>query len=265
VTGESLSAAATRLHEATGMTAGNGSLTRTAPVALAYLNDPQALVRAAHDVSSLTHHDSEAGEACALWCLAIRHAVLHGTLDGLRLAVPDLPTARARVWSTRLVKAEAGPPSTFDRNGWVVQALQGAWSAITRTPIPARSPERHLQLALEAAVRGGGDTDTVAAIAGGLLGARWGAGAIPEGWIYLLYGWPNMNATDLSTRPSASPALTDSHGAQIDHSNAFCVRRTGPCAGMRLPAATSGLARRRCQRGCRRNCSNHRSQDDESR
>ena len=98
MTGESLSAAATRLHEATGMTAGNGSLMRTAPVALAYLNDPQALVRAAHDVSSLTHHDSEAGEACALWCLAIRHAVLHGTLDGLRLAVPDLPTARARVW-----------------------------------------------------------------------------------------------------------------------------------------------------------------------
>lgn len=33
----------------------------------------------------------------------------------------------------------------------------------------------HLRLSLDAAVRGGGDTDTVAAIAGGLLGAAYGA------------------------------------------------------------------------------------------
>jgi hypothetical protein len=31
-------------------------------------------------------------------------------------------------------------------------------------------------------VRIGNDTDTVAAIAGGLLGARWGASAIPAKW-----------------------------------------------------------------------------------
>ena len=53
---------------------------RTAPVALAYLDDPDALVEAATALSALTHADPEAGEACALWCLAIRHAVLHGTL-----------------------------------------------------------------------------------------------------------------------------------------------------------------------------------------
>lgn len=59
-------AAARALHERTGRTAGNGSLMRTAPVALAFLGDPGAL----------THHDPEAGEACVLWCHAIRHAVL---------------------------------------------------------------------------------------------------------------------------------------------------------------------------------------------
>jgi ADP-ribosyl-[dinitrogen reductase] hydrolase len=198
-TGSSLMTAAARLHEQTGRTAGNGSLMRTAPIALAYLHDPEGLTQAAQMVSSLTHHDPEAGEACAMWCLAIRHAVLYGTFDGLRLAVADLPDDRAAIWSARLTEAEACPPSAFDRNGWVVQAVQGAWSAISRTPVPVENPGRHLQLALEAIVRGGGDTDTVAAIAGGLLGARWGAMAIPDAWTQLVHGWPDMRAGDLET------------------------------------------------------------------
>ena len=113
---------------------------RTAPLALAYLHDPDGLVEAALAVSALTHYDPEAGEACVLWCLAIRHAVLHGTLDGLGLALDWLPADRATVWAHRIAEAEAHPPWHFDRNGWVVQALQGAWSAITRTPDPRRQP-----------------------------------------------------------------------------------------------------------------------------
>jgi ADP-ribosylglycohydrolase len=48
------------LHERTGRTAGNGSLMRTAPVALAYLDDELALVEAARAVSVLTHYDPDA-------------------------------------------------------------------------------------------------------------------------------------------------------------------------------------------------------------
>ena len=70
--------ASAALHERTGRTAGNGSLMRTAPLALAYLDDEAALVEAARAVSELTHYDPEAGDACVLWCLAIRHAVLTG-------------------------------------------------------------------------------------------------------------------------------------------------------------------------------------------
>ena len=186
--GPELAGAAAAVHEQRGISGGNGSLMRTAPLALAYLHDPDGLVEAARAVSALTHYDPEAGEACVLWCLAIRHAVLHGTLDGLGLALDRLPADRATVWAHRIAEAEAHPPWHFDRNGWVVQALQGAWSAITRTPIPDDDPAdgvfaaQHLQLALEAAVRGGNDTDTVAAIAGGLLGARWGASAVPLDW-----------------------------------------------------------------------------------
>lgn len=42
------------LHERTGRSAGNGSLMRTAPVALAYLDDEEGLVAAARSISELT-------------------------------------------------------------------------------------------------------------------------------------------------------------------------------------------------------------------
>jgi ADP-ribosyl-[dinitrogen reductase] hydrolase len=203
VTAASLRRASAVLHERTGRTAGNGSLMRTAPVALAYLHDPDGLVEAATALSTLTHADAEAGEACALWCLAIRHAVLHGTFDGLHEALSWLPAGRREVWAERLRVAEAKPPSFFSHNGWVVEALQGAWSAISRTPVPAQDgraghyPADHLRLALESAVRGGRDTDTVAAIAGALLGARWGASAVPSRWRRILHGWPGLRSRDL--------------------------------------------------------------------
>ena len=54
---------------------------RTSPVALAHLDDPQRLTAAAEAVSALTHTDERAGQACALWSHAIRHAVLEGELD----------------------------------------------------------------------------------------------------------------------------------------------------------------------------------------
>lgn len=196
---DDLRAAAAALHQRTGKTAGNGSLMRTAPVALAYLHDPAGLVEAATQLSALTHADPEAGEACALWCLAIRHAVLHGSFDGVRGALDQLPPARAAVWADRLDVAEANPPSHFSHNGWVVEALQGAWSAIYRTQDAAEAyPAEHLQRALEAAVRGGRDTDTVAAIAGSLLGARWGASAVPAQWRRRLHGWPGLRGRDWS-------------------------------------------------------------------
>lgn len=48
-------------HEVqTGPFFGNGSLMRTAPIALAYLHVPDALVLAAEEISALTHHDHPA-------------------------------------------------------------------------------------------------------------------------------------------------------------------------------------------------------------
>jgi ADP-ribosylglycohydrolase len=190
------------LHNLTGRTAGNGSLMRTAPVALAYLDDEAALVEAARAVSELTHYDPEAGDACVLWCCAIRHAILMGVLDA-RIGLQHIDIDRRDLWATRLDVAEASQPSDFRNNGWVVEALQGALSAIATTPVPQDDPAAgvfradHLRLALDAAVRGGGDTDTVAAIAGGLLGAAYGASAVPAQWRRILHGWPGLATRDL--------------------------------------------------------------------
>lgn len=194
-----LSHASHALHALTRRTAGNGSLMRTAPVALAYLSDPSGLASAAREVSSLTHWDGDAGDACVLWCLAIRRAVLHGAFD-LSGGLDALPEERRTTWAARIASAESSRPRDFPENGWVVHAFQGAWSAITTTKVPDGDPPLHLRLALENAVRGGGDTDTVAAIAGQLLGARWGATAVPMGWTAKLHGWPGMTGDELADR-----------------------------------------------------------------
>jgi ADP-ribosylglycohydrolase len=52
--------------------------------------------------------------------------------------------------------------------------------------------------AVHAAVRAGNDTDTVAAIAGALAGARWGVSGIPAGYLSAVHGWPGYRADDLA-------------------------------------------------------------------
>ena len=181
------------LHAQTGRTAGNGSLMRTAPVALAFLDDPGALAERARAISGLTHADALAGDACVLWCHAIRRAVLDGEMPDLVALAVDLPVERRTQWVDWIAEAERRSPADFAPNGFVVTALQAAWSAI-RHPAGDGPP---VVASLGAAVHAGDDTDTVAAIAGALLGAVHGASALPEEWRALVHGWPGLRADDL--------------------------------------------------------------------
>jgi len=175
------------LHNRTGRTAGNGSLMRTAPVALAHLGDPDAIAAAARAVSALTHHDPVAGEACVLWCLAIELAVRTGRLD-IRTGLGHVDET---YWAPLLTQAETVTPAHYAHsNGWVVAALLAAWSALSRTAT--------LRDALIIAVQGGGDTDTIAAITGALAGAAYGSSTIPFDWRRTLHGWPGLRARDLT-------------------------------------------------------------------
>jgi protein-tyrosine phosphatase len=153
-------------------------------------------VYAARKISDLTHADDDAWQACVLWSVAIRHAITHGEFN-IRAGLNNLQPTKRGQWSRIIDEAEQQPPETFTPNGWVVIAFQAAWSAIFHTPVPEQ-PCRHYADSLATVIRIGHDTDTVAAIAGALLGARWGASAIPAKWRRILHGYPGINAEDLA-------------------------------------------------------------------
>ncbi len=195
------------LHQAANQSGGNGSLMRLAPIPLAYPapEDAPRLTGAVRAISDLTHYESDTGDACVLWAQAIAHAIRTGELD-VRIGFEQIPSDRRGRWLKLIDEAETRYPRDFDRNGWVVQAFQGAWSAIhhTKDADGIEDAPSHLERALLAAVRGGRDADTVAAIAGGLVGAAYGVLAIPTAWREPLHGWPDsgdgaMRGDDLET------------------------------------------------------------------
>ncbi len=192
---ERLARASEDLHAHTGRTAGNGALMRTSIVGLACVADRHATAQAARAVAELTHADPLASDSSVLWSEAIRLAVTEGRLDlaaGLDLVRPT----HVHRWGDWIEEATAADPRQFPNNGYTVTALQAAWAAITSTDRHDASA-MHLQRGLQAAVRAGHDTDTVAAIAGSLLGARYGASAVPSQWRRMVHGWPGLRAHDL--------------------------------------------------------------------
>ena len=195
MTEEGARLAAKEVHGRSGRSGGNGSLMRTGPVALGFLGTGQEeeLVAAAVRVAELTHWESDNGSACALWCLAIRHAILTGDLD-MEGQVRWLPESQRNRWERVIGEAlqPSATPEDFHRNnGWVVAAFQGALAAVAHSAC--------LMDALTGAVRGGGDTDTVAAIAGSLAGAIYGQSALPKDDVALVHGWPDMDAAGLTS------------------------------------------------------------------
>ena len=192
---ERLRTASRALHARTGLTAGNGALMRTSIVGIATPEDREATARAARAVAELTHTDPLAGDSSVLWSEAIRVAVTEGRLD--LLGGLDLVSSEHReAWRTWIKEATGAPAAQFDNNGFTVTALQAAWAAITSTDLGDGSA-LHVQRGLQAAVRAGWDTDTVAAIAGALLGARYGSSAVPSQWRRMVHGWPGLRAHDL--------------------------------------------------------------------
>lgn len=185
--------AASDLHASTGRTAGNGGLMRTAVVGLTDLGDRHHTASAARAVAELTHADPLAGDSCVLWSEAVRLAVVDHRLD-LAAGLDLIPQERRGQWSAWISDATGTDPTRFARNGFTVTALQTAWAAITST---SADDATHLARSLAAAIRAGDDTDTTAAIAGGLLGAYWGASAVPGAWRDKVHGWPGADADHL--------------------------------------------------------------------
>jgi ADP-ribosyl-[dinitrogen reductase] hydrolase len=173
--------AARRHFEAGNRAAGNGSIMRTTPAAIYFARfGTETSAVAAQAISDLTHGDPATGDGCAIF-----HRLVAAALDGrdpldlLPDALSDVPEARRGKWETVLAPGWT-PIAATEPNGAVwptlataVWALRNGWS---------------FEEAMRHVIDVGGDTDTIACVAGGLLGAMQGIQAIPTRWTTPLNG-----------------------------------------------------------------------------
>ncbi len=155
--------------------AGNGALMRAATSAVYFASRGRdATMEAARRIAALTHGDPAAWEGTAIFHELIRVALtgadpLAALPVTLRAVHPD---HRAR-YATALAP-DWHPDLATEFNGAVWPCLGSAVWALRTT--------RSYEDAVRAALDLGGDTDTVAAVTGGLAGAVYGPDAIPERW-----------------------------------------------------------------------------------
>ena len=184
--------AAYAVYRAKGENAPNGGIMRCAPVAIGRRRHPELLVRDTADTCAVSHY-----APASQWSCVIVNAAIAVLLSG---CVPDLQKILAAARADgcpdlAAVAREAGVPTRFLENamrgrlspsdaGWMrgnkgpkghtILTLQaGLWAATT----PLNFEEALVEL-----VNSGGDTDTNGALAGAVLGARYGAAAIPLHW-----------------------------------------------------------------------------------
>lgn len=155
--------------------AGNGSLMRATTSAVWFAPAGRtATMDAARRIAALTHGDRAAWEGTALY-----HELIRAALDGDD-PLAALPAALARLrpdhrerYATVLAD-DWHPDRATEFNGAVWPCLGSAvWALRTTTCY---------EQAVRAAIDLGGDTDTVAAVTGGLAGARYGLDAVPTRW-----------------------------------------------------------------------------------
>ncbi|MFM7292977.1 MAG: ADP-ribosylglycohydrolase family protein [Planctomycetia bacterium] len=208
--------AAERVHQRRGQSAGNGSVMRNTPVALwAAEQSLESLVELAGRQASLTHHDPHNAYGAAIHAAMI-HAGIHGN-DAFSAidAVLDVLPAEAREWWTPLLAAN-WQPDTSKNNGTVWDCLaEAVWAVRTAATF---------EEAIVNAVDLGRDADTVACVAGGIAGARWGVQSIPSRWTTYLNGTvsgPNgETAYDYASLQSLALRLLGKPAAvAIDHGN----------------------------------------------
>lgn len=165
-------------QSAEGSNAGNGSVMRCPPLAVAYAGDTARLARVSRDSSRITHADPR----CTYGCAVLNHTLagLAGEADApladaLEYHAADAP---AELLAALEPVAEGARPQTLSNSGYVVDTLQTA----LHDGLSAESAEE----AVVTTVNRGGDADTIGAVAGAVAGARFGGEAFPDRWTQAL-------------------------------------------------------------------------------
>ena len=162
---------------------GNGSLMRVLPLALWHSGPDTGLIRDAFAQSGPTHRHVRSQLCCALYCLWARR-ILQGVdnawdaaVEAVRSEFRDDAMVRRELEGEILERIGAG--GSVRGSGYVVESLNAALWA-----------NRHdsFEDVVKFAVMLGDDTDTTAAIAGGIAGLKWGGVSIPDRWRSRLRG-----------------------------------------------------------------------------
>ena len=164
------------------MAAGNGAAMRIAP--LAFCLNPQELAQRLiiRDICRITHHNEEAYTGALAVLLAIRAAFV-GSWDGrpnlLGLIIPQLPDSSVRDRLVALDQIEhrislGEVASQFGCSGYVVESVPLALLGAQRIR------ELEFRGLIERIIEAGGDTDTIASMAGQICGALLGKENLPR-------------------------------------------------------------------------------------
>lgn len=201
------------------MSAGNGPAMRSALLGVWATSDEQ-LRTLARCCTRITHTDSKAEEGALLVAQAARLTVNRTNMDPidfLTRSADELAGDELRELLQAAIHAlrEGKTPEEFATSqGWSggvkgyinhsVAAALYCW---------AYSP-RDFRRCIENAVRLGGDTDSVAAIAGAICGANLGVNALPSDWLDCLTEWPRNNKWMKSLARSLSESAEDKQQRQ---------------------------------------------------
>jgi ADP-ribosyl-[dinitrogen reductase] hydrolase len=167
--------------------AGNGSVMRCWPVALAHGDDLDLLLAGSRLQSRVTHPHPECEAGSAFVNATIYHLLLGvAPARAVALALDD-----ARVPAPLRAVVEAAPTrrrEVLQNSGWVRHTLESAvWGLLTT---------ESFEEAVVQVVNLGGDADTAGAVVGALAGAAYGQDAIPARWQKALQGeWPLRSGT----------------------------------------------------------------------
>lgn len=159
------------------VSAGNGSVMYCAPLGVAYAGRPEALFDLAPRLSALTHFDERCRSAVLAVSLAVA-ALTRGepSEEAVRDALAAVQDREGGEELEFLVEkaGRARPVDGPDQGFCLFTAALG---------LQAASSALGFEAELRRIVGLGGDTDTNAAVAGALLGARLGRNALPDPWL----------------------------------------------------------------------------------
>jgi poly(ADP-ribose) glycohydrolase ARH3 len=159
---------------------GNGAAMRVAPVAVRFFDDSVLLATQAARSARLTHTHPVGIDGAVVQAAAIAAALDDDAPLDAAIAAARTRELRERLLTLQRLAATAVTPEILCGPGrWIGS------SATDSVPVAVVAAGRasSFEEAVTTAIRCGGDTDTTAAMAGAIAGARFGASAIPSRWL----------------------------------------------------------------------------------